>query len=175
MAMDEDTRQAFASIASALQRLDANQSAGNALQIETAREFRSGLVALNGRVDGLVLDVNGLKKHVFGSDPPPPDSPHTAIVGKVSEHDNEIATLAGQVIAANAKADRVIEMQEAQNKVLAEQNAVLAEQNKMLAVITKSVGGFLGHPLVRKVALAVGFAILAYFNRDAAAHLVGLQ
>jgi hypothetical protein len=93
----------------------------------------------------------------------------------VSEHDNEIATLAGQVIAANAKADKVIEMQEAQNKVLAEQNAVLAEQNKMLAVITKSVGGFLGHPLVRKVALAVGFAILAYFNRDAAAHLVGLQ
>jgi hypothetical protein len=163
MSMDEDTRRAFSEISAVLGRLDANQSAGNALQIETAREFRSGLAALNGRVDGLVTDVRGLQRHVFGSDPPPAP-PAVSVVRQVSEHDSELASIAGQVIAANAKADRFIAMQEAQNKVLAEQNAVLAEQNKTLKKIVDSVGGFLGNPWVRRIAVGFGFAITSWMG-----------
>jgi hypothetical protein len=167
--VDDDTRQAFASMMAAVSTVDANVRASSAVAAENAREFRAGLAAINVRVDEVVGDVKNIKRHVFGSDPPP--AAGGAIMRQVSEHESELATLAGQVIAVSSKADKVITMQEEQNKVLAKQNEVLADQNAMLATITKSVGGFLGHPIVRKVALAVGLAILAYFNRG----VVGLQ
>ena len=162
--MDQDLREAFATLSSQL--ADCNANARTAA--DRATDAAIGVRRLEGRVEKL-------EKHVFGSDPPPPNTPHMAIVGKVSEHDNELATLAGQVIAANAKADKVIEMQESQNKVLAEQNKVLEAQNAMLKKIVDSVGGFFGHPIVRKIGLAIGLILLGYLNRGSAAHLVGLE
>jgi hypothetical protein len=66
-----------------------------------------------------------------------------------------MATLAGNLIAVNAKVDGLTKMQ--------------AEQTAMLGGIAKSVGGLLGHPMTRRIAALIGTIIIAWLSAKAGA------
>lgn len=147
--MDDDTRQAFASMMAAVSTVDANVRASSALQTENAREFRAGIAAINGRVDEVVGDVKNIKRHVFGSDPPPSPPAHGgAIVRQVSENDAELDAHSGRLLAVEVKVDTLTKMQE--------------EQLEMLRTIVKAVTGVLNNPMVRRVAYVVGLGIVGW-------------
>lgn len=150
--MDDEQREYFAAISA--------QLSGVADDARAAASSSREALSVARRVEGRVVV---LERHVFGSDPPPAP-PTGSISRQVSEHDSELAALAGQVIAVSSKADKVITMQEEQNKVLAKQNAVLEEQNKQLAAIIGSVGGFFGRPIVQRIGAAIGAILLAWLT-----------
>lgn len=136
--MDDDLRNAFATLSAQISVVATDLRANTSLTADLTRtvaDVRNEQKAQAGRL--MVLE-----KHAFGSDPPPP--PTRPLVESITEHDGDIASLAGQVIAARAE--------------LAEVKRQNAEQIEMLATITKA----LGNPLLRKVAYALGMAIIAW-------------
>lgn len=86
--------------------------------------------------------IEKLEKHVFGSDPPPP--PTEALVTRTSHAEGELAELAGQVIAVKA--------------AVADLNRTQATQLEILERLDKVAA----NPMVRRVAYALGSAVLVY-------------
>ena len=136
--MDQDLREAFATLSS--QIADCNANARTAA--DRATDAAIGVRRLEGRVEKL-------EKHVFGTEPPPAP-PAVSIVRQVSEQDMETDALKAQVIILDTKVDKLTEMQE--------------RQNEMLSVITKAVGGILGNPTVRRIATLAGALLLAWLT-----------
>lgn len=131
--MDDELRQAFATLSAQMSTIASDVSASTALQKQTIAEVKQ----LGGRVEKL-------EKHVFGSDPPP--SPSAPLVTRTTHAEGDLAELAGQVIAV--KAD-VADLKQTQ----AAQLAILERLDKVAA-----------NPMVRRVAYAIGGAILVYLT-----------
>lgn len=151
--MDDDLRNAFATLSAQISVVATDLRTNTALTADLTRgvaEVRTEQKAIRG-------EVQVLQKAVFGSEPPPAP-PIRPMAESVTEHEGEIATLAGQVIAARAElADVKIELSAVKK--------LNVEQTETLKKIAASVGGFLGNPLVRRIATAAGLALLAYLNR----------
>src|SRR5688500_14949665 len=95
--MDDDLRNAFATLSAQISVVATDLRANTALTADLTRgvaEVRTEQKAQAGRI--VVIE-----KAVFGSEPPP--APMRPMAESVNEHEGEIATLAGQVIAARAE------------------------------------------------------------------------
>lgn len=110
---------------------------------DRAREAAQGVAALDTR-------VQRLERHVFGSDPPPPNTPAVPIVRQVSEQDMEHDALKAHVIVLDTKVDALTKMQE--------------RQTELLETITKAVGGILGNPTVRRIGALASALLLAWLT-----------
>jgi hypothetical protein len=137
--MDDEQRKYFADMMATMHGVSADARASAAASYEALQVAR--------RVESRVAVVEGnvqiLQKHVFGSDPPP-SPPMRPMAESIGEHDGDIAQLAGQVIAVNAKVEQLTQMQE-------KQTAILARLDKSAA-----------NPMVRRVAYVLGLAILGW-------------
>lgn len=137
--MDDDLRNAFATLSAQISVVATDLRTNTALTADLTRgvaDVRSEQKAIRG-------DVTVLQKAVFGSDPPPAP-PARPMAESIGEHGSEIATLAGQVIAARAE--------------LAE----VKKQNEEQLELTRTVVKMLGNPMFRKVAWTLGTLILTY-------------
>ncbi len=137
--MDDELRKHFADLMATMEGVASDARAAASTSRETAATVRK----LDSRVGVVEGQVQVLHKHVFGSEPPPP-SPMRPIAESVGDHEGDLATLAGQMIAAHAKIDRVEEKTD-------RQTAILERLDKIAA-----------NPMVRRVAYAVGVIILGY-------------
>ncbi len=88
--MDDELRKHFADLMATMEGVASDARAAASTSRETAATVRK----LDSRV--IVLE-----KHVFGSDPPPP--PTRPMAESLTEHDGDIAQLAGQLIAVRAE------------------------------------------------------------------------
>jgi hypothetical protein len=136
--MDDDLRNAFATLSAQISVVATDLRANTSLTADLNRQV-SQVVVEQQQLRG---DVKVLQRAVFGSDPPP--APARPIAESVTEHDGDIAQLAGQIIATRAE--------------VAEVKRQNAEQLEMLSTIMKA----LGHPLLRKVAFVVGTLIVGW-------------
>ena len=97
--MEDDLRNAFATLSAQISTVNTDLRANTALTAELTRsvaDVRTEQRSQAGR-------IGVIEKHVFGSDPPP--SPQEPIVKQVSEHDGDIATVTGRVLAVESKVD----------------------------------------------------------------------
>lgn len=130
--MDDDLRNAFATLSAQISTVNTDLRANTALTAELTRsvaDVRTEQKAQAGRI--IVIE-----KHVFGSEPPPPP-PAEPMTRQLSEHDGDIATVTGRVLAVEAKLDKALSILERLDKIAAS-------------------------PMVRRVAYAVGALILMY-------------
>jgi hypothetical protein len=98
--VDDDLRNAFATLSAQISTVNTDLRANTALTAELTRsvaDVRAEQHAQAGR-------IGVIEKHVFGSDPPPPPA-EEPIVKQVSEHDGDIATVTGRVLAVESKVD----------------------------------------------------------------------
>lgn len=130
--MDDELRKAFATLSAQMSDISRDTHALHMGQRETLVEVRH-----------LGTRVHRLERQVFGSDPPPAAGAEP-LSRQVSEHDGDIAHLAGRVLGVEAKVDKLTEMQ-------TQQTAILTRLDKIAA-----------NPMVRRVAYAVGGLIVAY-------------
>lgn len=137
--MDDDLRNAFATISAQISVVATDLRANTSLTADLNRQV--GQVAAEQKQ--LTGRVGVIEKAVFGSEPPPAP-PARPMAESVNEHSSEIAQLAGQVIAARSE--------------LAE----VKQQNEEQLQLTREIVKALGNPMLRKVAYAVGSLILAY-------------
>lgn len=136
--MDDDLRNAFATLSAQISVVNTDLRANTSLTADLTRavaDVRTEQKQIRG-------EVQVLQKAVFGSDPPP--APMRPMATSIGEHDGEIASLAGQVIAARSE--------------LAE----VKRQNEEQLELTRTLVKAAGHPMVRKVAWALGSLILMY-------------
>lgn len=146
--MDQELREAFATLSAQMAGVDAN-----------AREAASRSRETAAAVSRLTGDVETLKDAVFGSTPPPPAAP--PMVARITEGEGTVADLTGRLMAlASAHEEHVRSTAEYRKANDAKQDAQL----EALAKIQGAVSGVLTHPLARKVALAAGVAILAWLG-----------
>ena len=136
--MDDELRKAFATLSGQISDVDRNQQSLNVGHKEILIEVRT----VGSEVKELGNRVGRLERHVFGSNPPPAMT--EPVVRTLSDHDNDLATLAGQLIAAHAKIDRL-------DTETSKQTAILERLDKVAA-----------NPMVRRVAYAVGTLIVGY-------------
>jgi hypothetical protein len=131
--MDDELRKAFATLSAQMSTIAGDVSANNALQKQTVNEVRQ----IGSRVERL-------EKQVFGSDPPPPVSPSSPVLTRITHSEGELAEMAGQIIAVKADVADLKVTQETQLAILKRLDAVAA------------------NPMVRRVAYAIGTAVLAF-------------
>jgi hypothetical protein len=134
--VDDDLRNAFATLSSQISVVATDVRTNTALTADLTR----GVADVRTEQKSQAGRIGVIEKAVFGSDPPPAP-PHRPMAESVNEHESEIASLAGQVIAARAE--------------LAEVKRQNEEQLQLLRMVV-------GNPMVRKVAYAVGSLILLY-------------
>lgn len=136
--MDDDLRNAFATLSAQISVVATDLRANTSLTADLTRsvaDVRTEQKAQAGR-------IGVIEKAVFGSDPPPAPAAEP-MVRQLSEHDGDIATLAGQIIAANAKLD------------------ALAKKPDTAAVVLSEVREMAKKPLVQKLGSAlVGVLLL---------------
>lgn len=137
--MDDEQRKYFASMMAQLEGVASDARAAASTSRETAATVRK----LDQRVGAVEGHVEILHKHVFGKPPTssnPPAMPARPLSESIGDHDSEIATLAGQVIATRS------EIAEVKSDVAAvkSQNS---EQLEILFTLAK-------HPTVRKLGMA---------------------
>lgn len=133
--MDDEQRKYFAELMATMEGVASDARAAASTSRETAATVRK----LDSRV-GI------LERHVFGSEPPPDQG--DPVVRTLTDHDNNIATLTGQIIATRAELKDV----KAQNE----------EQLELLRKVSKAVGGVLGNPTIRRIAWGVGVALTSW-------------
>jgi hypothetical protein len=109
---------------------------------ERSKEAAHGVIRLEGR-------VAVLESHVFGA-APPTSPPAVPILRQVSEQDMEQDALKAHVIVLDSKVDTLTKMQE-------EQTATLVEIKNAVTSVVK-------HPMVRRIAWAVGTGLLAWLS-----------
>lgn len=96
--MDDDLRNAFATLSAQISTVNTDLRANTALTAELTRgvaEVRTEQKVQAGR-------IGVIEKAVFGSEPPPAP-PAEPLTRQVTEHDGDIAQLSGQIIAARAE------------------------------------------------------------------------
>lgn len=142
--MDQELREAFATLSAQMSGVDAN-----------AREAASRSRETAAAVSRLTGDVETLKAAVFGSTPPPPAAP--AVMARITEGEGTVADLTGRVMALAAAHEEHVKATAEYRK----QND--AKQDEQLETL-RAIKGVLTHPLARKVALAAGVAILAWLG-----------
>ena len=142
--MDQELREAFASLSAQMSGVDAN-----------AREAASRSRETAAAVSRLTGDVEMLKSKVFGSNPPPPTAP--PVLARITEGEGTVADLTGRVMALAAAHEEHVKATAEYRK----QND--AKQDEQLETL-RAIKGVLTHPLARKVALAAGVAILAWLG-----------
>ena len=99
--MDDENRQAFAALMREIHGVSADVRANTALTADLNRTV--GQVVVEQReIRG---EVKVLQKAVFGSEPPP--APVRPLAHSVGEHDGDIATLTGQVLAIASKVEGI--------------------------------------------------------------------
>lgn len=150
--MDDELRSAFATLSAQMSTIASDVSAGNVLQRQTITEVRQ----LGGRVDRL-------EKEVFGDAPPPPLK-SDPLLRRITNHDGELAELAGQVIAVKADVATVKAINEAQSQKLeAVEGKVDAIHKAVVGVVTHPKFVFVGKVLfgaAMAYAAAKGFKVL---------------
>lgn len=95
--MDDDLRNAFATLSAQISVVNTDLRANTSLTADLTRavaDVRTEQKEIRG-------EVQVLQKAVFGSEPPP--APMRPMAASIGEHEGEIATLEGQVIAARAE------------------------------------------------------------------------
>ena len=137
--MDDDLRNAFATLSAQISTVATDLRANTSLTADLSRKV-SDVAVEQQQIRG---DVKVLQKAVFGSEPPPA-APVRPMAESIGDHESEIATLAGQVIAARSE--------------LAEVKAQNEEQLSLMRDIAKA----LGNPWVKRVAYAIGSIIVGY-------------
>lgn len=146
--MDQELREAFATLSAQMSGVDAN-----------AREAASRSRETAAAVSRLTGDVETLKAAVFGSTPPPPAAP--PVVARITEGEGTVADLTGRVMALAASHEEHVRATAEYRKA---NDAKQDEQLETLRAIKGAVTGVLTHPIARKVALAAGVAILAWLG-----------
>jgi hypothetical protein len=99
--MDDDLRNAFATLSAQISTVNTDLRANTSLTAELSRKV-SEVALEQTQIRG---EVKVLQKAVFGSEPPP--APVRPLAHSVGEHDGDIATLTGQVLAIAAKVDSI--------------------------------------------------------------------
>lgn len=102
--MDDEQRKYFADMMATMEGVASDARAA----ASTSRETQATVRKLDARVGNVEGAVTVLQKHVFGSDPPP-SPPVRPLAESVGDHEGEIATLEGQVIAARAEIKTAVE------------------------------------------------------------------
>lgn len=165
--MDDDLRKAFATLSSQIN--DVGADARNAAA--RSQEAVHGLAQLGATVTTLGDRVGALEHHVYGSNPPPPTAQGTPspapLVRQVSEHESELATVAGQVLAVDGKVS-TLEIK------INDLTRMQLRQLELLESIVKAVGGFFSKPLVRKIAWALGLLLLGWLSKSHVKGALGL-
>lgn len=147
--MDQEFREAFASISAQLSDVATDARQSTALSRET-----------NATVNRLSTRVGHLEEAVFGGRPPttPPAAP---VLARITEGEGTVADLTGRVMALAASHEEHVKATAEYRK---QNDAKQDEQLETLRAIKGAVSGVLTHPLARKVALAAGVAILAWLG-----------
>jgi hypothetical protein len=99
--MEDDLRNAFATLSAQISTVNTDLRANTALTAELSRSVADA----RAEVRHVAGRVGVIEKHVFGSDPPPP--PAEPIIRQVSEHDGDIATATGRILAVESKVDQL--------------------------------------------------------------------
>lgn len=147
--MDNDLREAFATLSSQLADVggDARKAA------EMSRETAYEMTKMGHRMGALESDVGQLKTAVFGSSPPPTQTP--PMVTRITHGEGEMAELAGRVLAVSAEVASVKEINE-------EQNAKLTQLGDKVDGIHGAVVGVVSSPRVQFVGKVLFGAAMAY-------------
>jgi hypothetical protein len=140
--MDDDLRQAFATLSAQMSDIGGDARTAASMSRETAHE----VVKMSRRLDGLEVDVSQLKTVVFGSTPPPVAVP--PVVKRITHSEGELSELAGQVIAVKADLATVKEINEGQTRRLDDLGGkVDAIHSAVVGVITNTKVRFVGKVL----------------------------
>lgn len=147
--MDQELREAFATLSAQMSGVDAN-----------AREAASRSRETAAAVSRLTGDVETLKAAVFGGKPPtiPPTVP---VVARITEGEGTVADLTGRLMALAASHEDHVRATAEYRKV---NDAKQDEQLETLKAIKGAVTGVLTHPIARKVALAAALVVLAWLG-----------
>jgi hypothetical protein len=141
--MDQELREAFATLSSQLAAVGADAREASA----RANEAAYGVTRLAGKVERL--------EHVVFGSTPPPSLPAVPIARRVTQGEGDIVDLTGQVLK------------------LAGELAEVKGQNEEQLVILRGLSRAAQHPLVKRIAFAVGTLLLLYVTH-ATAKLQGM-
>jgi hypothetical protein len=99
--MDDDLRNAFATLSAQISVVDSGLRANTALTAELTR----GVADVRTEQREIRGEVKVLQKAVFGSEPPP--APARPLAHSVGAHDGDIAQLTGQLLAVASKVEAI--------------------------------------------------------------------
>ncbi len=158
--MDDELRQALASICAQQADIATDARAAHVLARENAHET----VKLARRFDTIEVEVKQLKSAVFGSDPPP--AVPVPLPKRITQGEGDIAELAGQLIAVKSELTEVKKLNEEQSGDIGEikrqqvvASADAAARALVLREVRKDVGTFFAkHPGLSAALVALGTA-----------------
>lgn len=146
--MDDEQRKYFATLMASMEGVAADSRSAASTSREAAQAVRNmeqAVRSLDQRVSVTEKHVSVLHSHVFGKPPTSqPPGPMRPVAESIGEHDGEIAALGGQMIAARSEI------------------AAVKAQNEVQLVLMRKLVAAAGHPMVRRVAWALGALIVAY-------------
>jgi hypothetical protein len=145
--MDDDLRNAFATLSAQISVVDSGLRANTALTAELTR----GVADVRSEQREIRGEVKVLQKAVFGSEPPPAPAARP-MAHSINEHDGEIAEVKGELIAVRSE---------------------LAKQSKTMGVDKTGFWGWVRGATVQD-AMKLGTMLAAVIAAIAAA-LKGLQ